>query len=133
MAMLRLARRTGTSDLVRLVVSVRAPDDLYYASELARPGDPGRLHARDTAAASPRPAGRLTADDLGPRRSPTESTAFVCGSPPFCDAATELLTDLEFPVRTHTRRALRRDAASRACRMAPGVERGAASLAPTTA
>jgi ferredoxin-NADP reductase len=31
MAMLRLARRTGRADLVRVVVSVRSPDDLYYA------------------------------------------------------------------------------------------------------
>ena len=37
MAMLRLARRTGRSDLVRLVVSVRSPDDLLYAAELPGP------------------------------------------------------------------------------------------------
>ena len=37
MAMLRLARRTGRSDLVRLVVSARSPDDLYYAAELPGP------------------------------------------------------------------------------------------------
>src|SRR4051794_30197329 len=34
MAMLRLARRTGRSDLVRLVVSARSPDDLLYGAEL---------------------------------------------------------------------------------------------------
>ena len=37
MAMLRLARLAEKSDLVRLVVSVRTPDDLYYASELPGP------------------------------------------------------------------------------------------------
>ena len=31
MSMLRLARNTGVEDLVRLVVSVRGPDDLLYA------------------------------------------------------------------------------------------------------
>ena len=44
MAMLRLARQTRSSDLVRLVVSVRTPDDLYYADEM-RARDHRRLHA----------------------------------------------------------------------------------------
>jgi ferredoxin-NADP reductase len=34
MAMLRLAHRVGRSDLVRLIVSTRSPEDLYYAGEL---------------------------------------------------------------------------------------------------
>jgi len=37
MSMLRLARSTGRSDRVRLVVSVRAPEDLWYAQELPGP------------------------------------------------------------------------------------------------
>lgn len=37
MAMLRLARRSGQSDLLRMAVSVRTPDDLYYAHELPGP------------------------------------------------------------------------------------------------
>ena len=37
MAMLRLARATHRSDLVRLVVSARTPSDLYYADELPGP------------------------------------------------------------------------------------------------
>ena len=41
MAMLRLARREGHADLVRLLVSARSPDDLYYADEL--PGDGDRI------------------------------------------------------------------------------------------
>jgi ferredoxin-NADP reductase len=55
MAMLRLARRTGRADLVRVVVSVRSPDDLYYADEL-----PGRRRRSCT------PAGRRPAS-AGPR------------------------------------------------------------------
>jgi ferredoxin-NADP reductase len=46
MAMLRLARRQGREDLLRVVVSVRRPGDLWYASELPGPpprGRPGRL------------------------------------------------------------------------------------------
>ena len=37
MAMLRLARKLGRSELVRLVVSVRTPGDLYYSDELPGP------------------------------------------------------------------------------------------------
>ena len=37
MAMLRQARRAGRAELVRLVVSVRSPEDLYYADELPGP------------------------------------------------------------------------------------------------
>ncbi len=37
MAMLRHARATGRSGLVRLVVSVRSPDDLYYRDEMTGP------------------------------------------------------------------------------------------------
>jgi len=37
MAMLRLARRNGTANLVRLVVSVRSPKALYDADELPGP------------------------------------------------------------------------------------------------
>ena len=75
MAMLRLARATDRADLVRLVVSVRTPDDLYYADELpgpevtvvytraAPPGEhpPGRAGSRPptsprcSAAEAPRP------------------------------------------------------------------------------
>ena len=51
MAMLRLAHRMGRSDLVRLIVSTRTPEDLYYAAELTRlqaddplyPPDPRRV------------------------------------------------------------------------------------------
>jgi len=47
MAMLRLARATGRRDLVRLVVSVRSPDDLLYANELPGPESTRRpLQAR---------------------------------------------------------------------------------------
>ena len=37
MAMLRHARRIGRAELVHLVVSVRTPDDLYYADEIMGP------------------------------------------------------------------------------------------------
>ena len=48
MAMLRHARRLGRSELVQLVVSVRTPDDLYYADEVAGP-ETTILYTRDDA------------------------------------------------------------------------------------
>ena len=42
MAMLRLARQQHTPELIHLLVSVRRPEDLYYADELPRArGDRG--------------------------------------------------------------------------------------------
>jgi ferredoxin-NADP reductase len=96
MAMLRLARNTGRSDLIRLVVSTRTPTNLYYASELPGP-ETTIVYTRAVPPGFARPAGRLTTEDLAPALLP-DTTAYVCGSPPFADAATELLTDLDLPV-----------------------------------
>jgi ferredoxin-NADP reductase len=96
MAMLRLARIKGKSDLVRMVESVRAPHDLYYEEELAGP-ETTVLYTRVAPPGFARPAGHLSADDVRPAILP-DATAFVCGSAGFCDSATNLLTDLDFPV-----------------------------------
>ena len=89
MAMLRLARLTGRSDLVRLVVSARTPDDLYYAAEVPGP-ETTIVYTRATPPSWPRPPGHLTAEDL-PRPLAAGATAYVCGSSGFADAATALL------------------------------------------
>ena len=89
MSMLRLARQTGRSDLVHLIVSIRTPEDLYYAAELGHlPGT--ILYTRRTPEGCPRPAGRLSAADL-PASIGAETTVFVCGSSGFSDAATEIV------------------------------------------
>jgi ferredoxin-NADP reductase len=95
MAMLRLARQNGHPDLARLLVSVRTPDDLYYAPELAGPGTT-IVYTRTAPPSSPRPAGRLTAADLAPLVV-ADATAYVCGSSGFADAASHLLVDLGVP------------------------------------
>jgi ferredoxin-NADP reductase len=96
MAMVRLARRLDRRDLVRLVVSVRSPDDLYYRAEI--PGPESRvLYTRATPPGDPRPAGRLAAADLADAIDPA-ATAYVCGSSGFADAATDVLLGLGFPV-----------------------------------
>jgi ferredoxin-NADP reductase len=89
MAMLRLARRTGRADLVRLVVSVRTTDDLYYANEIGGP-ETNVVYTRVAPPASARPAGRLNRADL-PAEIASAARAFVCGSSGFADAASDAL------------------------------------------
>jgi ferredoxin-NADP reductase len=95
MAMLRLARRNRRSDLVRVAVSVRSPEDLYYADELPGP-ETTVVYTRAAPAGAARPPGRLGHDDLAPLLMPG-ATAYVCGSAGFADAATDLLVDLGVP------------------------------------
>jgi ferredoxin-NADP reductase len=95
MAMLRLARKLGRSALVRLVVSVRTPADLYYSDELPGP-ESTVVFTRSTPPQSVRPAGRITPGDLSPALQPS-ATGYVCGSSGFADAASYLLVDLGMP------------------------------------
>jgi ferredoxin-NADP reductase len=89
MAMLRMARATGRSELVRLVVSVRSPADLYYADEVAGT-ETTVVYTRHAPASVTRPPGRLMLDDVTPALLP-DATAYVCGSSGFADAASDLL------------------------------------------
>jgi ferredoxin-NADP reductase len=97
MAMLRLARRNGRADLLRLVVSVRDPASLCYASELPGP-QTTIVYTRRTPASWPRPAGRLRPGDL-PAPLPAGATGYVCGSAGFADAATAVLCEAGMPVQ----------------------------------
>ena len=99
MAMLRHARRTGKSDIVRLVVSVRSPDDLLFADELPGP-DATVVHTRVAPAGDARPPGRIGLADLAPAVAAVgpDAKVFVCGSAGFCDAATDLLRQAGVPV-----------------------------------
>ncbi len=95
MAMLRYARRLGRSDLVKLVVSVRTPDDLYYADEVVGP-ETTILYTRTAPPDFARPPGHLTAGDIpGPVAPGT--TAYICGSSGFADAAGAVLVDAGLP------------------------------------
>jgi len=94
MAMLRLARRTGRSDLVRLIVSVRSPGELLYAAELPS-AETSIVYTRKNPPGVARPPGRLTAADL--HHVPEGTTAYVCGSTGFANHATDLLIDLGIP------------------------------------
>jgi len=96
MAMLRLARGRGRPDLVQLVASVRAPDDLYYAAELPGP-ETTIVYTRVAPPSFGRAAGRLVLADL-PSPPAADATAYVCGSAGFCDAATDLIAEAGVPV-----------------------------------
>jgi ferredoxin-NADP reductase len=95
MAMLRLARRTDRSDLVRLVVSARSPEDLYYATELPGP-ETNIIYTRQNPPGVTRPPGRLHADDLPAAIDPT-TAVYVCGSDGFANTATDLLIATGLP------------------------------------
>lgn len=99
MSMLRLARATGATDLVRLVAGARTPDELLYAAEL--PGPEVTTTFSRAAAPGGRPAGRLTRDDLAPAVAPGQRT-FICGSSGFCEAAGRILVDLGVAASTIT-------------------------------
>jgi ferredoxin-NADP reductase len=96
MAMLRHARNLGRADLLHLAVSVRSPDDLLYATELA-PADQTIVYTRTAPPGYARAPGRITRADLEPHVRP-DLEAYVCGSAGFADAASHLLVDLGVPV-----------------------------------
>lgn len=89
MAMLRLARLTDRAGLVRLLVSVRTPDDLYFAGELPGP-EVTIAYTRAAPPGSARGVGRLGPGDVAPLVRGGE-TVFVCGSAGFADAVTDLV------------------------------------------
>jgi ferredoxin-NADP reductase len=92
MSMLRRARRAGQSDLVRLIVSVRTPDDLYYATEIVGP-ETTIVYTRGAPSGFARPPARLAREDL-PQPVAPGTRAYVCGSSGFADAASNLLVDI---------------------------------------
>ena len=100
MAMVRLARVEGRTDLLRLVASARTADDLLFRDELLTgPGGPPvtLAYTRVVPDGHVRPVGRLTADDLEPALDSLgpDAVALICGSAGFADHATSLLTGLD--------------------------------------
>ncbi|NRQ38181.1 oxidoreductase [Nonomuraea sp. NN258] len=97
MAMIRARRAAGVSTPFHLVYSLRSPEQLFYADELAK-ADPGveitLIHTRVRGS-------RLNAADLpGPG-----ADCFVCGPTGFVEAAADLLVDLGHdPARIKTER-----------------------------
>ncbi len=98
MSMLRLGRAIGRSDLLRLVVSVRSPADLYYPGEIVGPETiVAFTRSAPTGAGGGRPVGRLRPDDLAPLVGGDDTTIYVCGSAGFCTAVGDLCVGLGVP------------------------------------
>jgi ferredoxin-NADP reductase len=97
MAMLRFARQRNVADLLRLVVSVRTPDRLYYAHELPGP-QTTVIYSRAAPVGQSRPPGRITPSDLEPLLF-EDAAVYICGSSPFADAATDAVTTIGVPVK----------------------------------
>ncbi|WP_281417622.1 ferredoxin reductase [Kineosporia corallincola] len=96
MAMRRYWAQTGRTVPLRLLVSVRRPEDLYYDGEYGP--ETTVIHTRQTPAGDPRPAGRLTAADLEPLLAGLPGpVAYVCGSAGFSEHASQLLVSLGLP------------------------------------
>jgi ferredoxin-NADP reductase len=92
MAMLRLARREGRADLVRFVVSVRSPADLFYPDELPGP-ETKIVYTRLPPPGDARGAGRLTSADIATSVLP-DATVYICGSADFADAMSDRCAEL---------------------------------------
>jgi ferredoxin-NADP reductase len=88
MAMLRLARRNGSADLLRLIVSVRNPEDLFYPDELPGP-QTAVIYTSQSPPGSSRPAGVIKSDDIP--AVPDSGLVFICGSERFAEAAADLV------------------------------------------
>ena len=100
MSMLRAARKQEAVDRVRLLLSARAPDDVYYRTEMAGP-ESTIIYTRRSADGDARPPGRMTRGDLEQALAGAppvaDSRAYVCGSSGFADAATDILQAVGFP------------------------------------
>jgi ferredoxin-NADP reductase len=95
LAMVRLARATGRADLVRLLVPVRTPLDLYYRGEIEGP-QTTVVYTPSAPSTSRRATGRLSKADVADVLLPA-ATTYVCGSASFANAASELPVEVGMP------------------------------------
>jgi ferredoxin-NADP reductase len=95
MAMRRYWQAIGQPVPLKLVVAVRAPEDLFYSDEY---GDETTVaYSRQAPPGDPRPPGRLDAKLLEPligELPAGATTAYVCGSAGFAEHASQLLVSL---------------------------------------
>jgi ferredoxin-NADP reductase len=91
MAMLRCWRERDRPVPLRMVVSVRAPEQLWFAGEYG--AETTVVYTRQAPPGWPRPPGRLDAPAISAALAglPPETTAYVCGSHGFAEHASRLL------------------------------------------
>ncbi|MFI8632891.1 FAD-binding oxidoreductase [Microbacterium sp. NPDC077663] len=93
----------------RLLYSVRTPDDVFFADDLAALAKTrvDIVHTRRTPAGSARRPGRLTRESLAELTLPAEAAPriFVCGPTPFVETVSGWLSELGHdPARIRTER-----------------------------
>jgi ferredoxin-NADP reductase len=110
MAMIRSRAASASTSPFRLLYSVRNPDDVFFRAELETP-TPGLdvtwAYTRATPSGWPRPAGRVTGDDLSAHCFPASENpaVFVCGPTGFVEAVANALVLLGHdPARVKTER-----------------------------
>ena len=104
-AMLRAHETSGSGAKLRLMYSVRAPDDIFFVDELmALAASSSRLeitwiYTRKAPDGWPTPAGRITRELLAESTIPAaeEPTVFVCGPTGFVETVADILVDLGHP------------------------------------
>lgn len=113
MAMVRARRRAGSRAPFRLIYSVRAPRDVYYAEELSRSVrdeaglDVTYVYTRAVPDGWARPPGRLDMAAVNDAGWPVrfEPTCFVCGPTGFVESVADILRALGHdPGRVRTER-----------------------------
>jgi ferredoxin-NADP reductase len=95
MAMLRLARRGGDTELVRLILCVGSPEGMYYGDELPGP-ETTIMYMYRAPATDTRPPGPLTERDIP--AMPKGAVTYICGTSSFADSATDLVMRMGTPV-----------------------------------
>jgi ferredoxin-NADP reductase len=111
MAMTRAHARSGSAAPFRLLYSVRAPEDAYYAAELAEHVGDGLtvdwVYTRTAPPGWPTPPGRISRELLARLTLPPADApaVYVCGPTAFVESAASLLVDLGHdPARVKTER-----------------------------
>jgi ferredoxin-NADP reductase len=94
MSIARYWRACGRLEPLRMLYSVRSPDDVYYRDGLGE--ETTLLYTRRTPDGASRRPGRVGTDDLRPLLMPG-ATCYVCGSAGFAEHASQLLVELGIP------------------------------------
>ena len=112
-AMIRAHEAVRSTARFRLLYSVRAPDDIFFADELmALATSTGsleitRVYTRQTPSGWPTPAGRVSREILAESTiaATDEPTVFVCGPTGFVETVADILVELGHPsARVRTER-----------------------------
>jgi ferredoxin-NADP reductase len=104
-AMIRAHESAGSTARFRLLYSVRAPSDVFFADELAALEKSSRsleitwVYTREVPVGWPTPAGRVTRDILSAHTisAADEPTVFVCGPTGFVESVADILVQLGHP------------------------------------